>query len=165
MNLIYILFSPKGRIGPKDFWRGIIILIGFQIVSGVLTLYGPVFIALLLSFISFFIIYPYYCVFGKRLHDAGKSSWMFLLFMIGYIVILMVIILISPGFMDALSQYMEYSEAGDLEAAQVMMERINSDYALNQFGATIIANFALGFLAARLSSHPGPNQYGPPTGQ
>ena len=67
MDLSHVLFSPNGRIGQQEYWIGILILIAANVVA--------TFIPLLGILISFFLIYVGICIYGKRLHDAGKSAW------------------------------------------------------------------------------------------
>lgn len=67
MNLSHVLFSPNGRIGQQEYWIGILILIASNIVA--------TFIPFLGFLISLFLIYVGVCVYGKRLHDAGKTAW------------------------------------------------------------------------------------------
>jgi uncharacterized membrane protein YhaH (DUF805 family) len=67
MNLSHVLFSPNGRIGQQEYWIGILILIAANIVAG--------FIPFLGILISLFLIYVGVCIYGKRLHDAGKTAW------------------------------------------------------------------------------------------
>ena len=67
MNLQHVLLSPNGRIGQQEYWIGILILIAGNIVSN--------FIPFLGFFIGLFLIYVGVCVYGKRLHDIGKTAW------------------------------------------------------------------------------------------
>lgn len=67
MNLSHVLFSPNGRIGQQEYWIGILILIAANIVAGFIPFLGVL--------ISLFLIYVGVCIYGKRLHDAGKTAW------------------------------------------------------------------------------------------
>lgn len=164
MSLMQILFSPNGRIGPGAFWRGIIILLSFQIILTIISLYGPSSLGTLAGILSLLSIYPYLCVFGKRLHDSGRSAWMFLLFLLGYVLISIVAILMAPGFGEFMTQYMELVESGDTEGLEALSEQSENIFAIPGMVGTIIANGLLGFLAARLHAYPETNQYGPPPG-
>lgn len=68
MNITHVLFSPNGRIGQQEYWIGILILIAANIVAS--------FIPLLGLLISLALIWVGIAVYGKRLHDAGKSAWL-----------------------------------------------------------------------------------------
>jgi uncharacterized membrane protein YhaH (DUF805 family) len=68
MNIGNVLFSPNGRIGQQDYWIGVLIIIGGNIVAGVLPIIG--------TLIALGLIWVGISVYGKRLHDAGKSAWL-----------------------------------------------------------------------------------------
>ena len=67
MDISKVLFSPNGRIAQQDYWVGVLIIIAANVVSG--------FIPLLGTLIWLGLIYVGVCVYGKRLHDIGKSAW------------------------------------------------------------------------------------------
>ena len=71
MNFQNVMFSAEGRISSKDYWLGILIIIAGNVIAGVFP-----FIGMLLSLL---LIYCGVCVYGKRLHDAGKSAWLHLI--------------------------------------------------------------------------------------
>lgn len=68
MNLTHVLFSPNGRISQQQYWIGVLILIAANIVAS--------FIPILGTLISLGLIWVGIAVYGKRLHDAGKSAWL-----------------------------------------------------------------------------------------
>jgi uncharacterized membrane protein YhaH (DUF805 family) len=67
MNLGHVLFSPNGRIGQQEYWIGILILVGSNVFLTWIPLLGMLIWAAL--------IYMGICIYGKRLHDIGKSAW------------------------------------------------------------------------------------------
>lgn len=67
MNLTHVLFSPNGRIGQQEYWIGILIIVAGNIVGNFIPFLGFI--------ISLGLIYVGVCVYGKRLHDFGKSAW------------------------------------------------------------------------------------------
>ncbi|GJL96380.1 MAG: DUF805 domain-containing protein [Hyphobacterium sp.] len=67
MNLGHVLFSPNGRIGQQEYWIGILILVGSNVFLTWIPLLGILIWAAL--------IYMGICIYGKRLHDIGKSAW------------------------------------------------------------------------------------------
>lgn len=67
MNLGHVLFSPNGRIGQQEYWIGILILVGSNVFLTWIPLLG------LLVWLA--LIYMGICIYGKRLHDIGKSAW------------------------------------------------------------------------------------------
>ena len=81
-----LYLSADGRIGQKDFWIAVLILFVAWVVSTVLMhIFSPIAWLLLL--------YPWICVFSKRLHDFGKSGWMILIpFIVGCVAGLMALV-------------------------------------------------------------------------
>ncbi|WP_421786290.1 DUF805 domain-containing protein [Hyphobacterium sp.] len=67
MNLTHVLFSPNGRIGQQEYWIGILIIVGANLLLTWLPFIGTI--------IWLGLIYVGICVYGKRLHDAGKTAW------------------------------------------------------------------------------------------
>lgn len=108
MNMGHVLFSPNGRIGQQDYWIGVLMIIGGNIVAGILPIIG--------FLLSIALIWVGVAVYGKRLHDAGKSAWLhvipwaisLLTFFVG--VAMIVTGAISAGLM---------SDGGDLSPEQI----------------------------------------------
>ncbi len=70
MDFKTLFLDPNGRIGQKDFWIGFAILVGVSIVVSILFRSMP----LLQNIVSLLLIFPFYCLAAKRLHDIGKSE-------------------------------------------------------------------------------------------
>ena len=70
MDLQYVLLNPNGRIAQREFWIGVGLLICGNVVSGIIPALG--------GLIWLFLIYVGVCVYGKRLHDTGRSAWLHL---------------------------------------------------------------------------------------
>lgn len=68
MNLTHILFNPNGRIGPREFWVGVLILIAGNIVAGAIPVLGEL--------LWLGLIWVGVAVYGKRLHDGGRTAWL-----------------------------------------------------------------------------------------
>lgn len=67
-SLGHILFSPAGRIGPDEFGRGFLVLTVVRFGSFLL---GPV------TLLIHLVLFPMaFCLYGKRLEDAGRSRWL-----------------------------------------------------------------------------------------
>ncbi|MAK62608.1 MAG: hypothetical protein CMK09_16685 [Ponticaulis sp.] len=72
-----VFFNPQGRIGKGTFWRAFGLLLAANIALSVFTSATPE-LALIVMIANLAIIYPNVCVYGKRLHDMGKSAWLYL---------------------------------------------------------------------------------------
>lgn len=93
MNITHVLFSPNGRIGQQEYWIGILILIVANIVASFIPLLGFI--------ISLALIWVGIAVYGKRLHDAGKSAWLHAIPWAVSIVLMTIGILMAGGAMFA----------------------------------------------------------------
>lgn len=67
MDIVNLLFNVNGRIGQREFWTGVVILVVGNILISVIPVLG-VLIWLVLVWVGI-------AVYGKRLHDVGKSAW------------------------------------------------------------------------------------------
>jgi uncharacterized membrane protein YhaH (DUF805 family) len=70
MDLKTLFLTPKGRIGRKDFWIGLVLLLVSNAVFGASILIGWLWV--------FASVYFAICLFAKRLHDIGRSAWLVL---------------------------------------------------------------------------------------
>lgn len=166
--MMSVLFNPNGRIGPRTFWRGVVILLAIMIVINVAGAYaGPA--GQMLGLLTLAAPYCYLCVYGKRLHDADKSAWFFLLFFLGYFIsegVLQTVLLpiLSPGAAELQEDMTLLMEQGQFMDALEYAPAIAKESIMTALVSLIATNAVLGFIAARLKSDPGPNQYGPPEG-
>lgn len=68
MDIGNLLFNPNGRIGQKEFWIGVAIIFGGNLLLTWIPFLGTlIWLALLWVGVA---------VYGKRLHDAGNSAWL-----------------------------------------------------------------------------------------
>ena len=169
MTLASVLFSPNGRIGQRTFLRGLIVLLMAVIILQVASVYAGTVVGGIAGIVSLALAYPYLCVFGKRLHDNGKSAWWFLLFLLGYFIlsgVLQMVLLpvLSPTAAELNEEMTMLMENGQWADAFAYGPEIARESLFTSLISLIACNAILGFLAARLKSDPEPNQYGPPEG-
>jgi len=170
MDLAHLLFNPNGRSGQRDFLRGAILLTGFWIVAQVLITYGGAAIGMMAGLLTWASVYCYLCVYGKRLHDSGRSAWLFLVFLIGYMIISALTMeigvrLFAPGALEVRSE-MEYlmQREGMVKAVMTHGPAYNKMTLVPQMLSLLISNAVLAYVAAKLKSDPQANQHGEPTG-
>ncbi|WOR16163.1 DUF805 domain-containing protein [Hyphomonas sp. FCG-A18] len=101
LNFGQVLFSPKGRITQGQFWGGWAALFIANIVVGFIPVAG--------NFLSIALIYVGACIYGKRLHDMGKSGWVHL---VPWVVTLIIGIGVTVQNYDAVVAFMELAESG-----------------------------------------------------
>lgn len=169
MDIGYVLLSPKGRIGPRDFLRGLILLTGVSIVIQAVALGTSMGVGAL----QYLLLWGYLCVFGKRLHDAGQTAWLSLAFLLGYIigatlVSTLLMPILSPQVMPLMKEIEALSAKGDLAGMFQLQAKhaveMARGMALTTLASFLIASAGLGFAGANLPSDPNPNAHGPATG-
>jgi uncharacterized membrane protein YhaH (DUF805 family) len=142
-----LFLTSQGRIGQKDFWIAWLILFVAGIVLGIIPILG--------ALISLALIYPQVCIYAKRLHDMGKSGWLFLAPLGATIVLVIVMFFVVGASMFALGSGGADPNAAGLAGAGAAV-----------LFALLIVAINLGFLlwVGLSKGDPGTNQYGPPPG-
>lgn len=95
MNIAAILFSPNGTVSGRPYWIACALLIlaelAIMLSSYAVILRGDSLQSLMMgsmfSVLLWLLIYPYFCVYGKRLRDVGASAWFFLLILLVYAIV------------------------------------------------------------------------------
>ncbi|KCZ95982.1 hypothetical protein HHI_04387 [Hyphomonas hirschiana VP5] len=168
MDFRHVFFDPKGRIGPRTFGQGYVLLTGAMLVVTVLSLIASPGAGIL----QYALVFPYICLFGKRLHDAGLSAWLWLVFLLGYFLINVVasailVPILAPETQAIQLEVQKVMEANGLNAGMEELARrapeIAQSSALVNVIVLLIASAIVGFVAYRLRSDPQPNRHGPPT--
>jgi uncharacterized membrane protein YhaH (DUF805 family) len=112
---------------------------------------------MMLSLVSLALIYPWVVIWSKRLHDAGKSGWMFLLVLVLYLVASFAVsYYISQQFGPPVDPN------ADLEQMMAAMTQAAQATAIPSTIASVVISLAFVFAGnALLKGDPGPNAYGP----
>lgn len=168
MDLQYALLSPNGRLAPRPFGQGLVVLTGIMVVVQVLVaLVSPFF-----DLAQYVLLYAYVCLFGKRLHDAGQSAWFYLAFLATHFVLTslfsaMLLPYLSP---EGFALHMELNDiisTQDMVAGVEFIAENQEAMARNSASTTIVSlllsSGVLGLIGGKLKSDPDTNQYGPPT--
>ncbi len=161
-----LLFNPNGRIGRSRFLQGMVVLtIATMLVSA-----GSRLIAWPFVFLHLGLVYPYICVVGKRLHDAGTSAWLALVVWIGAVVINQIVsgiagvFLISPETLAVYETVEKHLERNEIEAAMdgllIVWEATFSTAVISAVLTGIIVALALGALPSQQRE----NKHGPAPG-
>ncbi len=163
----YIFLDPSGRLSPADFARGALVLTGLMVVMLTLSAaVSPGFEGL-----RYTLVYPYLCVFGKRLHDAGLSAWLWLAcvglhLLLSALAMALLAPLLSPaGFKIIKDIETVMTESGFNAGLQEQVRR--REELVRLMGTTTLASFLLAsapliYWVYRLRGDAGPNRYGPP---
>jgi uncharacterized membrane protein YhaH (DUF805 family) len=140
-----LFLNANGRIGQKDFWIGFLILFVGGFILGLIPILGMI--------VSIVLIYPWVCLFSKRLHDFGKTGWLAAVpFAIGVVAMVLMMVMGGAAMFGAASG--TNAGAGSAMAAFGM---------IGILGLVCFAAYVAFVLWVGLSkSDPGTNQYGPP---
>lgn len=168
MDFRFLFLEPQGRLAPKPFGRGLVLLTGGGIIISVLTaVVSPG-----LNVLQYALVFPYICLFGKRLHDAGLTAWLWIAFLAGLgflnmFLSAMLLPVLSPGAFAIQVEVQETMQTAGFTAAFEELALRAEEYArlsaVTTLAAFLISSAITGFAAFRLRSDPGPNRHCPPT--
>ena len=167
-NILKLLFSPAGRIGRRDYLIG---LVGLIVIF---SLYGLLINALGTSMFGFFAVlaFPFiilqiaYSVYGKRLHDIGRTLWP-LTGLICAMLLAMIVVMLVYGGAEYFAAFAEYSR--DNPPPPEVIEKLDAEFkprqeegetVLSLVIVTLLAGFTLWLALAKPQS--GHNAYGAP---
>ncbi len=159
-----LYFSPKGRIGPSVFQQSAIILIVIGFVLNMLNMFVPMLMPLTVL-AGFVLLWPWICLWVKRLHDAGKSGWMLLLVIFVMIVLSMISSFIVRLFVKINPADVQAAMANAHGFAEMMKAGMAANKPLmlpNAIAGVIVQLIVVLGGNAVLKSDPEENHYGPP---
>jgi len=166
-NIVKLLLSPAGRIGRRDYLIG---LVGLVVIF---TLYGLLINVLGGSMAGFFAVlaFPFvilqvaYSVYGKRLHDIGRTLWP-MTGLICAMILAMIVVMLVYGGADYFAAYSEYSR--DNPPPAEVVEALNAEFKPRQEeGESVLSFVIMSLLAvftlwlALAKPQSGENAYGP----
>lgn len=144
MELLQTLFNPNGTVRGKPYWLGaiVLVLLAFilQFLGFVFTLsaenIGEVMRGSVFSMLLWLLIYPYFCLYGKRLHDMGHPATWFLLILLIYVIVnwivqMVVTMPVMMGSMEEMLEQMGESVPADGETPDIS-KVLNSQIAMQQ---------------------------------
>jgi len=163
-----LLFSPQGRINSAAFIRGGYILILISIAIGLSVLVNTA-LGMVLSIFNIVLMYAWAVIWIKRLHNGGKSGWMFFAYILLYVGLSMfaaVLMLMFVGGEDFMHLVVEKAnnELSDAEL-QTKMEAWQIANMVPMLIAKSLASLITLHIGDRaMPTDEGDNQYGPNPG-
>ncbi|WP_296817799.1 DUF805 domain-containing protein [Brevundimonas sp.] len=142
-----LFLDANGRIGKKDFWIGFLILF----VAGIILNFVPV----IGQIAAILLIYPWICLYSKRLHDFGKSGWLVIV-----PVVAMIVATIGSIMTMGAAAFGAASSTTDYGAASAMMGGLGGMALLNVVALLVCLAFLLWVGLSK--GDEGTNQYGSP---
>ena len=144
-----LFLSANGRVGQSAFWIGFLILFVAGFVVQIIPILGQI--------LAIAMIYPWICLFSKRLHDFGKSGWLVLLPFAVWIGALCVGFFLGGAGMiaGAMSGYNDVAAATAFGGAGLI---------LGLMGLAGLVNLVFLLWVGLSKGDEGDNAYGPPAG-
>jgi len=170
-----LLLNPKGRIARQRFWQGMIVLTMCSVVVGAAAwLLNPTF-----GLLNYALIFPYICVYGKRLHDADQTAWWviaiwFVALILQVILLMIFLFTLMPSFMtpeqiEIWNRVLEYSEEGDtaqaIQGLEILMSETEGLFQRTSLILLVIVNAIMALLIGSLKTVPHENKHGPVPGR
>ena len=125
-DMLKLLFSPRGRIGRRSYMIG---LIGMVVITTLFNftlgkLSGSLFGFLIALPFPFVVLHMTYCVYGKRLHDIGRSFWP-ITGLITALIFTMIFIMLEFGGLEYFEAFQKHSNENTLteEIGKAIQER------------------------------------------
>ncbi len=155
-------------MGRRDFWVG---FIGFTVfiiaMQFILDKTAPTLLGFFLSLIYIVLVFQMlFSIFGKRLHDMGKSVW-FITGTLALTVLLSIVLMMTFGGAEYFSEFAQYNRKEDIDPVEI--ERIQSAYQDRLKDGTLPLKYSLYALWGAFiiwlglaKSDPSTNQYGEP---
>jgi uncharacterized membrane protein YhaH (DUF805 family) len=169
MHALRYLFSPAGRLEPRPFIVGAIGIYLVGVTSQILTTADAARRVGLLPYVAvqFVLVWVWFCLHSKRLHDAGRSSGLALGVGLFYLLSAVLLLILTDSFMPTSDQLLGNADAaGALWMAMLVYVVTilggSSPYAIPALVAVLIAQAILPIIialavtvwAARLQSQP-----------
>jgi uncharacterized membrane protein YhaH (DUF805 family) len=161
-----LLFNPNGRIARNRFFQGMVVLT----VASVLIVAGNTMVSKMIGFLNLLMIFPYICVFGKRLHDAGTTAWWVLVIWLGSMLVAFILGLVLGGFfmtpemVEIQEEMSERLAAGDFAGFMTGTEILSDKMLPLNILTTIGSNLVLAIIIGALKTEPRENKHGPVPG-
>ena len=162
-----LLFSPSGRIGSSEFYKGGFILIALGVLFALANLVSPQ-IGKILSFVSILLIYPWMVIWVKRLHNGDKSGWMVLVYLLIYVVLISIAMVIVFGMFGGSDYFKMIMDSVNGDISQAELESRATAYGKSIMLPSNIASIAVSLLTMFIGdkatpNDSGDNQFGPGT--
>ena len=145
MNWQFLLLDPNGRIAGRYYWIGVAIIIGGNVLANVIPILG--------GLIWLGLIWVGLCVYGKRLHDTGRSAAIHAIpWLANFVLAILAVMMVGGVILSAVM-------SGDTVGPMLFLSAGGGLLSLGGLGTLIWAAYTLWLGMAPGES--GDNQYGP----
>ncbi|XBQ15994.1 MAG: DUF805 domain-containing protein [Oceanicaulis sp.] len=151
MDWTKVLFDPNGRIGQREFWIGVLIIVVGNIVAGFIPFLGFI--------ISLGLIWVGIAVYGKRLHDAGKTAWLHAVpWALNILLFIIALVMIGGALFNLILNSAGGAEPSDQDII-AMVSASGGGFLVLTLGFLVWVAYTI--WVGVLKGDPGANQYGP----
>ena len=156
-------------MGRKDFWIAMVVFAALvMLFNFVLARLGNSTLAFLISLpFPFLALHMAYCIYGKRLHDMGRSFWPLTGFIVFTFFLIPIMVILAYGGSEMFSEFSQYGRKEEIDPA--VRKEIQDTYqaelkeSIPQLPYIIYAIIISFTLWCGLSkADPNANDYGPP---
>jgi uncharacterized membrane protein YhaH (DUF805 family) len=151
MDFQKLFLSAEGRIGRSEFWAGWCILFVVNFVLHFLPIIGWV--------LGLLLIYPWVCVYTKRLHDMGRSGWLQVIPMV--VVFVAIIVAAMAGFGAVIGSM----ASANSDSGAAMAALGGASVILLAMAIAFVVGIGFLLWVGISPTQAGPNQYGPEPGE
>lgn len=145
------LFDPNGRIGQQPYWIGVLVIIACNLILPVIPILG--WIAPIVA------IWIGIAVYGKRLHDAGKTAWLHAIpWALNILLGVFAAVIFGAGLFQIILDSSQNAEPSNESVIGLLAASGGAVFML-MLGTLVWIAYTL--WAGLLKPEPGANQYGP----
>ena len=145
MNWQFLLLDPNGRIAAREYWIGVAIIVGGNILADIIPILG--------GLIWLGLIWVGLCVYGKRLHDTGRSAAIHAVpWVASFVLSVLAVLMVGGAILSGLM-------SGENVGPGLFLSAGGGLLFLGGLGMLIWAGYTV-WLGLALGEN-GPNQYGP----
>ena len=112
-----LLLSPAGRLGRQRFWLGMAVfaLLVVMFNWGLRQLGGSVWAFLISLPFPFLALHMAYSLYGKRLHDMGRSFWPLTAMLVLAFIVIPILVILSFGGSEFFADFAQYERKANID--------------------------------------------------
>ena len=165
-----LLLSPAGRIGRQHFWIGMAVFAVLVVVFnwGLKQMGGSTWAFLMSLPFPFLVLHMAYSLYGKRLHDMGRSFWPLTGMLVVAFIVIPILVILNFGGSEFFADFAQYERKANIdpEVGKALQDQYQQELKdgvpyLSHFIWAIIGAFTLWCGLSKPDANT--NQYGEPS--
>jgi uncharacterized membrane protein YhaH (DUF805 family) len=145
MGALGLFFSPAGRLEPRPFITGAIGVYLVGVGAQLLTTADVAWHVGLLPYVAVqcVLVWIWYCLHGKRLHDAGRSSGLAVGVGLFYLLSVVLLLIVTDSFMPTSSQSLGNADAAGALWMAMLVYVVTMLAGSSQYGIPLVVAFLI----------------------